>query len=249
MKPETLKEAIARHFKPGVRLNAFMSPEELCCDEGLSAAETEGGLFLLRERGSHRILNFWLTDPELPELPLGTVTEITARPNREDLELIKSFEDAGFRRLMSRVRLVREPGEMETPITPGVTVIKADGAKAALDLIINAFDPLTGCIPTVDELNADAVSGNLYLAVLDGSPVGVLQVRKGKNFSDIRHLAVREDMRGKRIAAALIYAFLDDTEYRRIFVWTGSANAAALKNYARCGFKPDGYTSQVLMKG
>jgi len=249
MKPETLKEAIARHFKPGVRLNAFMSPEELCCDGGLSAAETEGGLFLLRERGSHRILNFWLNELTLPELPVGTVTEITARPGREDPELIKAFTDGGFRPIMRRVRLVRAPGEMEAPITPGVTVIKAPDGTSAMELILAAFDPVTGCIPTAEELRADAESGSLYLAMLDGVPVGVLQVRRGKNYSDIRHLAVREDMRGKRIAAALIYAFLRDTEYRRVFVWTGEDNQAALKNYARCGFTPDGYTSQVMMKG
>jgi len=187
-------------------------------------------------------LNYYRTDPSAPldaALPANTVVELPLRPGREaNLSL---WEANGFSLLERRVRLARPaitPGQA-APMTLEIPPITAAEAHA---LLVKCFSPLTGCLPTVEELEEDLCHGRLLAAGGDG----LLRFGDGPA-AEIRHLAVAEHARGKGAAKGLLARFNTRTADRRALVWTAESNAAALSAYQGAGFAPDGWRSVVLV--
>ena len=83
---EDLARLVTGHFHRGVRTNTMVSPEEYgpaIAAGTLRAQATPAGLLLLRDRGDHTRLTFYLGDLTVPlgaELPRPTVTEVAFRP-------------------------------------------------------------------------------------------------------------------------------------------------------------------------
>ena len=64
--------------------------------------------------------------------------------------------------------------------------------------------------------------------------------------TEIRHLAVRADCRGRGLACELLTAYLNVTDGAKSQVWARTGNAPAEHFYEQHGYRPDGWTSAVL---
>ena len=80
---QAVKSAIRRHFKAGMATNCVLNDRDLIREieaGALYTEENEGALLILRDRGSHYILNYYVNSLPLPPLPEKMlVCEITAR--------------------------------------------------------------------------------------------------------------------------------------------------------------------------
>lgn len=251
-----LKAAIRRHFRGGMATNFTLSEAEIFCElksGGLFIEESPDCLYILRERDGHRILNYYVNSLPLPPVPDGlTVCEITAR-GRENLrrDIISAFEDAGFTPLFERVRLVRQAGRAE-PNGGGAYELSAAGESdiaGVSSLFASCFDRLTGCISSESVLAGRIAAGSVFIAKRDGSVAGAVETAADKGFTEIRHLAVRENDRGRGLGGELVRYYLNETGGRKSFVWTEPGKPAAYKTYVNCGYTEDGNVSLVLMKG
>ena len=96
---EDLARLVTGHFHRGVRTNTMVSPEEYgpaIAAGTLRAQATPAGLLLLRDRGDHTRLTFYLGDLTVPlgaELPRPTVTEVAFRPRDTGLRETVSYLD------------------------------------------------------------------------------------------------------------------------------------------------------------
>lgn len=86
-----LAQLASAHLRPGVRANTMVSQTEYGASLAggtLTAQETPAGLLLLRDRGDHTRLHFFLEDLSVPlgaALPDPTVTEVAYRPRDKGL--------------------------------------------------------------------------------------------------------------------------------------------------------------------
>lgn len=245
---EDLAPLISAQFRRGVRTNAFFGREEL---EGLigrgelSVQTVPGGLLLLVRRADFSRLHFYLNDLSVPleaELSGPVVCEIPFRPRDAGLrEAADWLCGQGFLPLLSRMRLSRPAG----PAPEGERPPRAPEAgewPRLLEFLQRMFDPLTGCIPTLEELRADRC------LLLEGGeePAGLIHFVQSRQGGEIRHLAVRPGLRGRGLSRCLIAGCLRALEGGTCTVWTGADNRAALGAYGGMGFQPDGWRSAVL---
>ena len=119
---EDLARLVTGHFHRGVRTNTMVSPEEYgpaIAAGTLRAQATPAGLLLLRDRGDHTRLTFYLGDLTVPlgaELPPPTVTEVAFRPRDTGLrETVSDLTAQGFVPVLERLRLSRPAGETGEP--------------------------------------------------------------------------------------------------------------------------------------
>ena len=150
---EDLARLVTGHFHRGVRTNTMVSPEEYgpaIAAGTLRAQATPAGLLLLRDRGDHTRLTFYLGDLTVPlgaELPRPTVTEVAFRPRDTGLRETVSYLTAqGFVPVLERLRLSRPAGETGEPALPLST--PAPEALSSVQAFLQSnFSPLTGCLP------------------------------------------------------------------------------------------------------
>ena len=201
------------------------------------------GILLLRQRADHQLLNFLLTAPGalarwIPER--NTVLELPWNDRSPELrQLGETLIERGWMLLLRRVRLTRK-GALLPEIPDSVREIRAAEAPdraAVLEILERCFSPLTGCLPTPEGLAQEQ-------AVL--LPGGTLHYRRQGNTTELRHLAVLPEARGKGLARALIAAYLEREGQRLSRVWTGADNETALHLYGSFGYVPDGWHSLVL---
>lgn len=205
--------------------------------------------------------------PDL-EIPSQTVLELPVRPGREEEahKALLFWKTLGFSPLLKRVRLVRLPGvQMEEPIEAGELMSFEEVPATNVDvsflhaadqdlpfvqkLLERSFDRRTACLPTTAELQAAIAAGHVIQAVReDGEPVGVVHFKCTPAIMEIRHLAVHSDSRGQGLARRLVRKALEGRNAVRAQVWTGADNVAAQGVYTKCGYTPDGWTSEVWMK-
>ena len=240
-----------RHMRRGVLMNTMITREAYEPDilgRGLTAKETEDGLFLLRDRGDHTLLCF-LMEPgaELPALPDRTVCEIPFRERDTGLAgLPQKLEEAGFETVLRRVRLSRPAGPCEMPEEP---LCFPESPEEAASFLQRHFSSLTGCLPGEAEMRA-ALAERRLPAVRDenGALCGLLHFTVAGRASRLRHLAVEERYRNRGLASRLIRGYLAETGGARSTVWTGEENIPAIRAYASAGYSPDGTRSAVLVK-
>lgn len=251
-----LKAAIRRHFRGGMTSNFTLSDSEILREIGSGALfteESEDCLFILRDRGSHVILEYYVNSLPLPPLPDCTaVCEITAR-GRDGIrgDIASALEEEGFTREFERVRLVRPSGETEPKSVEGFdfAVAGEDDLAEVFSLYASSFDCLTGSLSTEAELSERIASGGVFAAKKNGAIAGALETTAEKGFTEIRHLAVSAEHRGRGLGAALVRHYLNATGGRKSFVWTEPSRPAALKTYMNCGYTEDGNVSLVMTKG
>ena len=246
---------IKNYFRPGVKANFPLNAEKFESDiksGALFTEETASGLFIFKEREDFRIMYFMASDMSaLPALDGKTVCEIPYRAGKRDAVIEDAFRIAGFENVLERVRLTRGVASADMPDDGELDVHRAGegDAEKAYGLFSDCFSRYTGCLPTPDDLKNDAEAGKLICAFKGGELIAALHSDNEKKTAEIRHLAVREDVRGRGIAGIITKYYLNTVNGMRCTVWTGRDNSAAIKNYENCGFEPDGYMSCVMMKG
>lgn len=238
-----LSAAITACLRAGVETNCALSAAALGREIAagtLLAHRWAGGLLLLRRRRGHDIVSFYRTGPAPLDirLPRPAVVELPLRPGGAADTAF--WKDMGFRPLLERVRLARPaltPGQ-GCPMTLEIPPITA---AEALLLLEECFDPLTGCLPALEELEEDLGENRL----LTEGGLGLLRFEDGRT-AKIRHLAVAPEARGQGMAHRLVARFNERTGDRRALVWTGAENTAARRVYENAGFVSDGWRSLVL---
>ncbi len=247
----TLARLASQQLRPGVKTNVIISEPEFApaIETGtLMAAVTPAGLLLFRDRGGHYRFQFCLNDLTVPlgvELPAHIVTEVAFRPQDVKLrEVVDYIKAQGFVPLMERVRMSRK-GTVEMPELPLFRPGTEDGPQV-LAFLQDAFSALTGCLPDLRELNADLEQQHVLL-LKDGSGIaGCLRFSFDGRAGEIRHLAVREDLRGQGLTRPLIAGYLHAVGGARSTAWVRSDYFSARAAYARMGFNTDGRRSIVL---
>ena len=256
MKPVTeyrqVSAKIMAALKPGRLCNLVLSKNSYLSEiEGktLFYHEFAQGLLLFRRRDGFWRMQYSI-DPQcsLPPLPEGVVVAEQAFRSSENPCVPAVFAKAGFTLALQRVRLSREPGNC--PVAPPPELAKEADVPAIDRLLARCFDRSTGCLPTDAELTDAIIGGRVFCTRFpDGSPSGVLHTEQGRTALEIRHLAVDEPARGQGVGSALLAGMLAREGEKKITVFTGADNTAALALYQKCGFVPDGTSSLVVWKG
>ena len=228
-------------------VNSVPEREALEAEIAAGALWTEhlgDGLLLLQRTPDLQRLRFLLPDPAaLCQWKPDRRTALELPFRRGDTrfpDLAAALEAAGWRLLLNRVRLTRKAAP--APVSIGFESSKSPDPEALLGLLYACFSSLTGCLPDRAELNADLAEGRLLAA--EG---GLIRWRQKGKTSEIRHLAVSPDCRGKGLAKALVTAYLNREEGKLCRVWTGADNAPALRVYHGFGYAEDGWESLVLL--
>lgn len=246
---EEVAGLLAAQLRPGVRTNALLKPQDLRREAAagtLAVQEFPGGLILLRRRGSCQRMSFWLqrgAEPPPLDFSLPTALEIAFRPRDMALaDCVPLWERAGFRESFSRQRMSRPAGLDARPGGP-FRVRGAGPAEAGeLEALFAAcFDPLTGCLPTREELEQGLSEGRFLW-----SGGGLLHWEEAPGGTELRHLAVAPEFRRQGAAQALFAAYLERTAGRASRVWVQRDNLPALRFYEKNGYVPDSWTSRVL---
>ena len=247
-----LSMLLTAQLKPGVYTNHFLSPAqcEAEIEQGMWFEPFNGGICLFRRREDHDLMTFYLQrDGELPrlELPKTTVTEVVWRDGKEGsaMRAIAQLEQAGWSVLFHRDRRERPKEEAYAQEQPQMNT--EETPDAVLAFLQSSFDPLTGCLPTQAQLASQIALGEVVAQREDGEIVGVLHFEKGRASSEIRHLAVREDRRGKGVASKLFKEYLRRTDGAKSLVWARRGNLPAEHFYESHGYRCDGWHSAVLV--
>ena len=197
-----LAQLASAHLRPGVRANTMVSQTEYGASLAggtLTAQETPAGLLLLRDRGDHTRLHFFLEDLSVPlgaALPDPTVTEVAYRPRDKGLrEAVDYLIEQGFTPLFERLRLSRPAGETGAPALP-VSRPGPERGRDVLAFLQANFSPLTGCLPNEAELKADLAHRQVLLLEEQGAITGLLHFTLEGTTGEIRHLAIQASRRG-----------------------------------------------------
>lgn len=247
---EQLSKEISNCFKPGISTNCTLSADsmkELIAKKQLWYYSWDGGLLLFIENGDIFSLYYYLLDDKvLPALswPKKVVLEIPFRP-KADKSIISFWEKIGFKNMFTRVRLVHTTQELEKQ----VEIPSRVEAQEAYSLLLSCFDVDTGCIPSVEQLEKDAMNG-LLLSRRDkeGQLIALLQVQPKRRVAELHHLAVLPEYRGEGLAKALIQEFIECFGDKTLQLWVREDYAVARHIYEKNGFCPDGWTSEVMIR-
>lgn len=161
------------------------------------------------------------------------------------MRALSQLEQAGWKVLFHRDRRERpkeEAREIEQP-----QMGSEETADAVLAFLQSSFDSLTGCLPTQAQLASQIAMGEVVAQRENGDIAGVLHFEKGRASSEIRHLAVREDQRGKGVASKLLREYLRRTDGAKSLVWARRGNLPAEHFYESHGYRCDGWHSAVLV--
>lgn len=249
---EDLSQLVSSHMRPGVVTNTMVTPGEYgpaIAAGTLDALETPAGLLLLRDRTDHTRLNFYLNDLSRPldtPLPSPTVAEVAFRPRDTGLqETVTYLRGQGFTSVFERVRLSRPAGPAGEPALPLLTP-GPENTPWVLSFLRENFNPLTGCLPTEEELAGQLAQGRVLVLEEKGQITGLLHFVFDGKTGEIRHLAVRSDRRGTGRTRPLLAGYLQAIGGAKSIVWTRRDDLAAQTAYGRFGFTPDGRRSAVL---
>ena len=119
-------------------------------------------------------------------------------------------------------------------------------AAAICRLFASCYDPLTGCLPTEEELAADCRNGLVQVLLRNGRIAAALHLARTKNILEIRHIAVDPAYRGQGLASALLCSMAEKEDFEKCILWTSPENRAAVALYEKTGFQTQDYFSKVL---
>lgn len=249
---EQLAALASAQLRRGVKTNTIVTKEGygIAIDRHRLRAYAEPDvLLLLQKRDGHTRMNFFLnTLAEIHEtLPAETVTEIAYRPRDIALqEAVDYWQRQGFQLLFERIRLCRPAGTVAIDSPIPVRKPAKDELGTVLQFLRQNFSPLTGCIPMEEELAEDIQNSRVLVTEDISGITGLMHFSFDGNIGEIRHLAIREDMRGQGGTIPLLAAYLREIEQKKSVVWVRADYIAAQKVYQRFGFTADGRRSAVL---
>lgn len=253
-KYEIISSLIMKQIKKGVMTNNFLTENDFKIElenNLLYYCEYAGGLLILRDRTSHYILNYYINDitKDIDEtFDKDVVAEIVSRPNYNDGEIIKRFQEQNFECCLERVRYSHNCVQnVNNNHEKAIELCKVSDMADTYKILRENFDAYTGCVPTKEKFLKDVENGNVYV-YKDEKIKGILHIDKNKNSSEIKHLIVVETERQKGIATRLIDKYFYDVDTKKKTVWTGKENNCARKFYEKNGYELDGYKSIVLIK-
>lgn len=246
---EELNKLISMHLKKGVYTNCFISKEEFeeeIKNETLFYHVYDGGLLLFRKMDGYYKMNFYIVNPEI-DLDINfndiVVTEIVCKPEFDCSKIIELFKKNGMELKLKRMRLANESSNVDIT-SSNVGKAKLKDYEKIVKLLRENFDKYIGCIPSEQKLKSDIESGNFYCYREKEEILGILHIA---NKTNIKHLAVDKECRGRGIAKAILSTYLSDVGDGKKYVWTGEDNEIAKKTYFIMGYKLDGYVSYVLI--
>lgn len=215
--------------------------------------ESENGLLILTDRGTHYLMHFYLKSTalheELPSVDKPIVTEIAKRDDDSSFDSIEQMlAGCGFTRILRRRRFVKSKFETPPDDLPCNFASIKDFTEIR-SLLAASFSPLTGCIPDDKELT-DAIAASQISVIRDNSEIAaLLHFRKEKRIREIRHLCVSESHRGHGLASLLVKKISDlDENGNKTLVWVSEGYREAETVYEKNGFTPDGMISDVFIK-
>lgn len=246
-----ISDLLSTQLKRGVVTNNFLRGDDYTREiaNGLYIHEADGALLLFRERGDHLVMKFYLHPNavlSLPETDRPIVTELSCR--MKDAEAManaaEQFCALGFREVLRRTRRTRkpEPFPAQTIAFPAQSEDFEDVSR----FLSEHFSALSGCLPTESDLRENLASGHTVITRDEQGVSGVLHFAVSRTSTEIRHLAVRADCRGRGLAGELLTAYLAATDGAKSQVWARTGNAPAEHFYEQHGYRPDGWTSAVL---
>ncbi len=237
-------QLVMAHFKKGVFTNNTLATahyQREIAEGNLFLQQFEGGILFLRRRPTHYLGNFHLlpgAQIQLEEMDRPVVMEISSRtqPN------VEPGLNVGFSPILHRKRLTATEG---TPAPCPIRLAKEEEGEAVLALLNQEFDPLTGCLPTLPQLEEEIALGNIFVWDEDGCIIALLHRMIEKNNAEFRHLAIAKSHRGRGLSHQLMGGYFAHTDAKKHVLWT--ANPIAEQIYLRHGYTADGYTSTVLI--
>lgn len=249
----SVSRLVMRQFRPGMRTNNFLAKadyERQIAQHRLSLLEFDGGLLLLTRQDGCLQLRFHLHNAAvLPELDAAQpiVCEVV-QPPEDDSVTDCWLQKLGFAPLFRRVRLQHEAS---ASLAPAAVDAARTADLAAIRRILHiCFDQRTGCLPDEAELQAIVSEGRMLCVRNDtGSPVGLLHFRRARGGTELRHLAVLPQYRGRHLAQALFAQYMQATNGQKSLLWVREDNTPARNLYHKCGYQPDGWSAVVYEKG
>lgn len=246
-----ISDLLNAQLKRGVITNNFLRGEDYTreIENGLYLHEANGALLLFRERGDHLVMTFYLHPNavlSLPETDRPVVTELSCRAKDADAmaNAAEQFCALGFREVLRRTRRTRKPEAF--PVETTAVPAKPEDFEDISRFLSEHFSALTGCLPTADDLRENLANGQTVITRDEKGVSGVLHFAVSRASTEIRHLAVRADCRGKGLAGELLTAYLAATDGAKSQVWARTGNLPAEHFYEKHGYRPDGWTSAVL---
>ena len=249
---EDLAPLLSAQLRPGVATNVTQGRGDFQREieaGSLFISEHPGALLVFRQRAGFLRMGFYLQKgaavPDL-HLPQPAVMEIASRPRDKALQAaLAQWEQVGFARLFTRRRLVRVGCLPARPGPAQITIKTAGpGDLAAIEEVLAAcFDPLTGCLPTKGELQADAAAGRVFF-----TQGGVLHVSPAAGGTQLRHLGVQKELRRHGVAQALFHAYMEKYGRQPSRCWVREDNAPACRFYEKNGYTAEEWASVVCLK-
>lgn len=246
-----IADLLAAQLQKGVLTNSVLGAAQIDAEakDGLFVEVSDGQLLLLRDRGTHYVLNFYLQQsapPHLPVLDKPVILEFPYRPKDEDAarHIMELFCALGFVECLRRTRRTRQA--MPLTESGGVRPALPEQAETITTFLQENFSTFTGCLPTRVSLQTALSCGEVLCLEDQAGLAGVLHFSQTRAATELRHLAVRADLRAHGMAGRLLRAYLAATGGQKSQVWATTGYEAAERLYTAYDYQPDGWKSVVL---
>jgi ribosomal protein S18 acetylase RimI-like enzyme len=250
---DMISPLIIKQLKPKILTNNFMTEKNYKDEISKSALYYhiwDGGLIFLRKREEFWKVNFYLSNIEKEidfKIPKISVLEIVNKPNDSTFEnTLKFWKANGFVEYTKRKRMQKIVNDFDND-NSSVRLAQIEDAQEIDSIMKECFDKYSGCLLDNQELEGEIKNNNIYCAISENKIVGILHKSNNKNISEIRHLAVKKEMRGKHYASELVKHYINDCKCNKNLVWVGSDNEIAQKFYKKNSYEFDGWISTVLI--
>lgn len=249
---QALSALITPQLKRGLVTNAPLSTENFRTDitaGNLYVSELPQALLLFKKRDGFDRLSFYLQQgATLQEFrPQNTtVTEIAYRTKDTALKDSQSlFEGIGFTRALERRRLTLSPTHIDLTCPFEIKDAEMQHFAQLSKLLQDGFSPLTGCLPTESELQADIATGNVLIATDGENIAGLLHICRTPRATEYRHVLTAPSYRGRGIMQSMLAYDINKALSPTYMLWVATDNTPALHLYQKLGFAPDGWNSTV----
>lgn len=249
-----LNKLTASFLRRGVMTNCFLAASEFerhIQNGSVFYHAKDDALIILLRLQSHDRLYYYIKEGGSPphlKLTRPTVMEI-ARRDEYQARASLLWQSVGFNIVIRRVRMECINPAQTSPGNNGVYVASREQEEEIMNMLQAGFDSLTGCIPTMDELAASVAREEFLCIEENGEMLGLLQYRNDKATSEILHLFVKAEGRGRGLADRLVnyYKGQATSLNKRLRVWANENNMRARAFYEKNGYRCDGLSSDVLL--
>lgn len=251
---DQLNKLTASFLRRGVMTNCFVSASEFeqYIQNGslFYHVEDEALIILLRLQSHDRLYYYIKEGGSPPDLKLTrpTVMEIVRRDEHQARASLL-WQSVGFNIAVHRVRMECINLAETLAGDNGVYIASKEQGEEIMAMLHSGFDSLTGCIPDMDELAASIARKEFLCIEENGEMLGLLQYKNDKATSEILHLFVKAEGRGRGLADRLVNYYKSQLTGlgKRLRVWVNEDNMRARAFYEKNGYCRDGLKSDVLL--